>query len=66
MTIFGLLDLRFEPNPRFLNREFIRSMSFSEALKGEVSQAFVGWVYLSFFVLSHFAFRLDVKSGSVL
>lgn len=28
VTIFGLLDLRFDPNPRFLIREFIRSMSY--------------------------------------
>jgi len=29
VTMLGLLDLRFEPKPRFLNREFIRSMCFS-------------------------------------
>ena len=28
LTMFGLLDLRFDPNPRFLNREFIRSICF--------------------------------------
>ena len=31
VTMLGLLDLRFEPKPRFLNREFIRSMCFSGA-----------------------------------
>ena len=33
VTMFGLLDLRFDPNPRFLNREFIRSMSFFGVLE---------------------------------
>ena len=28
VTMLGLLDLRFEPKPRFLNREFIRSIHF--------------------------------------
>lgn len=28
VTMLGLLDLRFEPKPRFLNREFIRSSCF--------------------------------------
>ena len=33
--VLGLLDLRFEPpKPRFLNREFIRSMLFLGTMEG--------------------------------
>jgi len=28
VTMLGLLDLRFEPKPRFLKRELIRSICF--------------------------------------
>ena len=33
VTMFGLLDLRLDPNVRFLNREFIRSMCFVRKLR---------------------------------
>ena len=36
LTMLGLLDLRFDPNPRFLNREFIRSMCFDRFESGAI------------------------------
>ena len=66
VTMFGLLDLRFDPNPRFLNREFIKSMSFFEASDSEVSLAYVGWIYLSFFVLWIFSPGWELNSGGAL
>lgn len=47
VTMFGLLDLRFDPNPRFLIREFIRSMSYLNLSQGFEGRSLAGLCGLS-------------------
>ena len=50
--MLGLLDLRFEPKPRFLNREFIRSIRFFVVRRGVRRPGRGFEEYLSFFFVT--------------